>query len=392
MYLYKCVGHTCQLGDGPYLGQILREVMRRSWLIILLMLVSVGVMADDSLVQLSDSVMGDSVHKSREIGKIRETIRGFDRLNDDYIEPQHYEFTVMGQVTRTYESFIIGSNGQSITLAPDGQTKIGPYFGWRWFFFGYTFDIKNIGFSQSGLKKEFDFSIYSSQVGVDLYYRRTGSDYKIRDVKLGYDVNSELFEGTPFSGVNVGITGASVYYIFNHGRFSYPAAFSQSTCQKVSCGSWLAGAGFTKNTLEVDFERLNETLMSRVPSGLDVKLDSSMVFKAKYNDFNVSAGYAYNWVFAKNWLFCASAQAALAYKTSYGESADEKRGFDFAKVNLDGIGRFGMVYNNTRWYAGWSAILRTNNYHTSRFTANNIFGSLNAYVGYNFVLKKKYRK
>ena len=366
--------------------------MRRSWLIILLMLVSVGVMADDSLVQLSDSVTGDSVHKSREIGKIRETIRGFDRLNDDYIEPQHYEFTVMGQVTRTYESFIIGSNGQSITLAPDGQTKIGPYFGWRWFFFGYTFDIKNIGFSQSGLKKEFDFSIYSSQVGVDLYYRRTGSDYKIRDVKLGYDVNSELFEGTPFSGVNVGITGASVYYIFNHGRFSYPAAFSQSTCQKVSCGSWLAGAGFTKNTLEVDFERLNETLMSRVPSGLDVKLDSSMVFKAKYNDFNVSAGYAYNWVFAKNWLFCASAQAALAYKTSYGESADEKRGFDFAKVNLDGIGRFGMVYNNTRWYAGWSAILRTNNYHTSRFTANNIFGSLNAYVGYNFVLKKKYRK
>ena len=54
--------------------------------------------------------------------------------------------------------------------------------------------------------------------------------------------------------------------------------------------------------------------------------------------------------------------------------------------------RFGMVYNNTRWYAGWSAILRTNNYHTSRFTANNIFGSFNAYIGYNFGLKKRYRK
>ena len=106
----------------------------------------------------------------------------------------------------------------------------------------------------------------------------------------------------------------------------------------------------------------------------------------------LSGGYAYNWVFAKNFLFCASFQLGLAYKTSNGHVADEKRGFDFAKVNLDGIGRFGMVYNNTRWFVGWSAIFRTNHYRTSRFKANNIFGSLNAYVGYNFVLKKKYRK
>jgi hypothetical protein len=41
---------------------------------------------------------------------------------------------------------------------------------------------------------------------------------------------------------------------------------------------------------------------------------------------------------------------------------------------------------------GASFILRTNNYRTSRFTANNVFGSFNAYIGYNFVPKKKYRK
>lgn len=61
-------------------------------------------------------------------------------------------------------------------------------------------------------------------------------------------------------------------------------------------------------------------------------------------------------------------------------------------MNPDFIGRFGLVYNNTRWYAGTSIILRTNNYRTSRFTANNMYGSLNAYIGYNFMLKKKYRK
>lgn len=330
--------------------------------------------------------------KHRDIGTIRRTIRGFDKLQKDYIEPQHYEFTVMMQITRTYESFMLGSKGQSITLAPDGLTKVGPYFGWRWFFLGYTFDIKNLGFSQKGLRKEFDLSIYSSQVGIDLYYRRTGSDYKIRDVKLGMGIDGGHFENMPFTGVNVGITGASAYYIFNHGRFSYPAAFSQSTCQKVSCGSWLAGIGYTRNTLDLDHAELEKMLNSRLAGQREVKLDSGMMFNSiKYNDFMLSGGYAYNWVFARNWLFCASGQLALAYKTSYGETADENKGFDFAKVHLDGIGRFGLVYNNTRWYAGASAILRTNNYRTSRFKANNIFGSFNAYIGYNFVLKKKYR-
>ena len=340
-----------------------------------------------------DTLSVDTVGAKNDMGLIRRTVREFDRLNSDYIEPQHYEFTVMGQVTRTFESFILSSNGQQIKLAPDGLTKIGPYFGWRWFFLGYTFDIKNIGFSQSGLRKEFDLSIYSSQVGIDIFYRRTGNDYKIRDVRLGYGVNGDLFEGMLFDGVNVGITGASAYYIFNHGRFSYPAAFSQSTCQKISCGSWMAGIGYTKNTLDMDYDKLQTTLKSRMDKSQELQLDSGLMFSdIKYSDFMISGGYAYNWVFAKNWLFCASAQLAACYKSSYGEIAGEKKGFSFDKVNLDGIGRFGMVYNNTRWYAGWSAILRTNNYRTSRFTASNVFGSFNAYIGYNFLLKKKYRK
>ena len=342
----------------------------------------------------TDSVRKAAQEEINEIGVIRHTIREFDRTHDDYIEPPHYEFTIMAQVTRTYESFDLGSNGQSVSFSPDSQTRIGPYFGWRWFFGGYTFDIKNFNifnFNKSA-RKEFDLSIYSSQIGIDWFYRRTGSDYKIRDVKLGYGIDKGLFEGVPFSGVNVGITGVNVYYIFNHGRFSYPAAFSQSTCQKVSCGSWMAGAGYTRNTLDLDFESLNKTLSSRLNNGQEVKIDSSLAFNVKYSDFSLSLGYAYNWVFAKNMLFCASIQGALAYKTSYGKTADEKKGFDFAKVNFDGIGRFAVVYNNTDWFAGCSAILHTNNYRTSRFKANNIFGSFNAYVGFYFKLKSRYKK
>lgn len=118
-----------------------------------------------------------------------------------------------------------------------------------------------------------------------------------------------------------------------------------------------------------------------------------MFNSVKYYNVNASVGYAYNWVFARHCLFCSSLSLALAYKQSRGETAnEEKTGFDISNFNIDGIGRFAVVYNNNRWYAGASAIVRAYNYHKSRFAANNIFGNLNIYVGYNFGAREAYKK
>jgi hypothetical protein len=348
-----------------------------------------GVAIDGQIEEESDSLVKRNQNM---MSTVREVVREFDRFEDEYIEPPHYEFAVEMRATRNYEDFILNSNGQSVMLSPDQRIKVGPYFGWRWLFLGTTFDLKNISLFGNGAKREIDFSIYSSQVGVDLFYRRTGSDYKLREVRMGYGIDGSQFENIPFDGITVGITGVNAYYIFNHHHFSYPAAFSPGVCQKISCGSWLAGAGFTNNTIDFDFAKLQRIVEQQVSEGQQAKLDSGLMFdRVEYNDFSLSAGYAYTWVLVKNLIFCASGQAALAYKTSYGNTAGEKDGFSFGKVNIDGIGRFALVYNNTRWYAGLNAILRTNNYHTSRFKANNIFGSFNAYIGYNFLLRKKYR-
>ena len=327
----------------------------------------------------------------KELCKLRRMIRGFSEIDTRYIEPQHYNYTVMLQSTTTYDFYRLSSvNGQTVTFSPDVLMKVGPYVGWRWFFLGYTFDLKNIGVSGNDLKKEIDFSIYSSQIGIDLFYRRTGNDYKIREVRLGDNIDTTPLDGVGFNGVEVGITGVNLYYIFNHKRFSYPAAFAQSTCQKVSCGSWMAGFGYMKNSLEFDYRKLEEVVENTC--GVEqFEVDSGLRFnKVRYYDYHVSAGYAYNWVFAPQWLFCASAQLALAYKRSTGDT-DSDQDFSFNNFNFDSIGRFGLVFNNTRWYAGASAIVRSYNYRKERFATNNIFGSLNIYVGYNFGKKKRYR-
>ena len=336
----------------------------------------------------------EQTDSTRHHSRVRETVRNFDRFDTNYIEPQHYIYTVMLQATHNYDIFTLRSAGrdpQSITFSPDMKLKVGPYVGWKWFFLGYTFELGNINLAH--IKQQLDLSIYSSQIGIDLFYRRTGNDYKLRDAYLGKTVYTRPLEEQSFNGVKAGITGFNVYYIFNHRRFSYPAAFSQSTQQKVSCGSWMAGMGYTSNSLDVDHERLQNLINERL-GNTAVPLDSGlMISNVSYNDFNISGGYAYNWVLGKNWLFGASLQGALAYKKSVGDVVgNSNEGFDFKNVNIDGIGRFGIVYNNMRWYTGASIIVHTNNYHKPRFRTNNTFGSMNMYIGYNFGLKKKYRR
>jgi len=117
--------------------------------ILVLLVVATAICAQDALqasrhpddsIRRASRPSADSIRK-REIGFIREQIRELDRTQDDYIEPQHYEWTVMLQATRTFENFVLRSNGQSIMLALDGQIYLGQYIGWRWLFLVYTIDI-----------------------------------------------------------------------------------------------------------------------------------------------------------------------------------------------------------------------------------------------------------
>lgn len=315
-------------------------------------------------------------------------VRSFTAIDTCYIERQHYNFTVMMQNTNTYESYRINDKeGHSIVFSPEPSVKVGPYFGWHWIFLGYTLDITHLGSGSN--KQDFDLSLYSNQVGIDLFWRETGNGYKIRRMLLGKEVNTNAMKNIDFDGFKASIKGFNIYYIFNHKKFSYPAAFSQTTCQKRSCGSPLLGIGYTRHSLEVDWSKLDELVARRLGSNVAiVQLDSGLKFgRVHYTDFAFSGGYAYNWVFSKDWLLAVSLSAALGYKRSTGDMEHERfslRDFNFHNFNIDGVGRFGLVWNNTKWYAGASAILHTYNYSKSQFSTNSIFGSVNVYVGFNF--------
>lgn len=351
----------------------------------------------DSLQQSVRWMRVDSVKPRSFFSKIGKGmtnfVKGFNDIDTAYIEPQAYNFTAMLQNTNTYEVYRLDAkDGQSIVFAPDMSYRLGPYFGWRWVFLGYTFDVKRFGIGKGDTEKqEYDLSLYSSQVGIDIYYRQTGNDYHIRRINLGDGIETKAINGASFDGLKSSIKGFNLYYIINHKKFSYPAAFSQSTIQRRSAGSPLVGIAYTNHKLSVDWEQLDAIVRERM-GNTDVALDSTLRFGTiKYTDISISGGYGYNWVFARNWLLAGSLSLALAYQRNTSDTEHKHfslRDFSFSKVNLDAIGRFGLVYNNMKWYAGASAILHAYNYRNDRFSTNNVFGSFNIYIGFNFGRRK----
>lgn len=366
----------------------------KTWVLVMMMWLSVAirghtqVSSDTIPTIISDTVAVVPAPKdSTWFDRLYEFVKEFSRIDHNYIERQKYNFTFMVQNTNTYESYWMrDANGHSIRLSPRPNIKFGPYVGWRWFFLGYTIDI--IHPFDAKKRQDFSLSLYSNQVGIDIFYRKTGNEYKIKSFFLSDDIDTQKMRNVDFDGFNASIKGFNVYYIFNHKKFSYPAAFAQSTCQRRDAASFLLGLNYTKHDLTLDANKLGKVIDERLADELEEHFDTHLnVAKVNYTDISASAGWAYNWVFAKDWLAAASLSVALGFKRSTGDKKYQRfsfRDFSFNNLNVDGIGRFGLVWNNTKYFAGMSLILHTYNYSKSKFSTNSTFGSLNFYTGFNF--------
>ena len=160
--------------------------------------------------------------------------------------------------------------------------------------------------------------------------------------------------------------------------------------------------GYTQHSLEIDWGKLNGITKEEIGDSITTNKTTESI---TYTDLSVSCGYAYNWVFAKNWLLAGSLSLALSYKRSMSKVSHGIKGtiddfvdsfnftgFKFSDITFDGVGRFGIVWFNLRWFAGANVILHSYNYSKPEFYTNNIFGSLCIYAGVNFGVKKKYKK
>ena len=372
---------------------VIRNRMVRQLVLYISLLVSFSLQAQSEKagITVNDSIQEDSVTTPKP-SAFKRAIKKFMNFSDFdtlYISPNRYNYALMATHFSNFEYYSVTSEfpqPQKLSFSPNPHNKIGLYFGWRWIFLGWSVDIDDIYRKTNRKNKgtEFDLSLYSSKLGVDIFYRRTGNNYKIHKIRGFYDeIPSDYSED--FSGLKVDIKGLNLYYIFNNRKFSYPAAFSQSTNQRRNAGTFIAGFSISKHNLDFDYQQLPAYIQERMNPGMKVN-------KIKYTNANISFGYAYNWVFARNCLACLSLTPAIAYKASDVDAETQEGKAWYSKFNLDFLLRAGVVYNNGKYFVGTSFVGKNYNYHRNNCSLDNGFGTLQVYVGFNFHLRKEYRK
>lgn len=344
----------------------------------------------DSLNCLSDLKYDNQTSPFKKF--FNRSVEWFNATDTNYIQPNKYNLTMMLEQSTWFEHYRLsgtGENGnQLLGFAPKVNTKLGVYFGWRWIFLSYSFDLASL-FKKEREKPrtEMVFNLYSAKFGVDLYYRKTGSNFRITTCK-NFD-NAEKYIGTNFNGFNSKIKGLNAYYIFNSEKYSYPAAYSQSTNQKKSCGSLMAGFAFSQHDITFDQSKLPQEIKDQIRPSLNFN-------KLAYTDFNLSLGYGYNWVFAKNCLLNISLLPAIGYKKARINDTLTTPNSDWTQwvkdINFDLITRAGITWNNSKYYVGATLILHTYDYRKDNFSMTNSFGSLKIYAGFNFWKRKQYRR
>lgn len=327
--------------------------------------------------------------------KVRKEIKKMNAIDTTYIAPNKYNLAFMLERSFWYENCSIGGitdeSRQNITFAPNPDKKLGIYFGWRWIFLGYTFDLKDVfgkNKKKTKNKKEFELSIYSSRLGVDLYWRKTGSNFKIRSTS-GFELTeNEKSDLGDFNGLECNMKGLNAYWIFNYKKFSYPAVYSQSTNQRKNAGSLMVGFSYTQNHYIFDYTQLPMSLLGQLNNAM-------MISEEKYANYSINIGYGYNWVFAKNCVVNLSLSPAIAYKKakSYSNEEDEIPQnilkFKWLKqVNLDLIGRTGIVWNNSKYFVGGSVLFHSYNYKRESFSVTNNYITARIYAGFNFWKRK----
>ena len=211
---------------------------------------------------------------------------------------------------------------------------------------------------------EFNFEYHGQEISFDINYLRATS--LKGDIKLG---NIDHLDE---EGLRMNVVNASAYYVFNHRKFSYPAALFQNYYQLRSAGSWLAGISVQSGSIKTTDE-----LKARSPLAPNVHLTFANVA--------LGGGYGYNLVLGKRsqWLLHLSALPSfVVYKHNCLTVNDDEMKDHGLCFNMIFNERASVVYHfSPRYNVGASLIMSNSIYNHDDIKINQNKWLARAFLG-----------
>ncbi len=196
---------------------------------------------------------------------------------------------------------------------------------------------------------ELNLNIYSNRYSLD-------ASYQMSRTLAGDVVRGAATDHVDRGFVDLKVLNIAGYYTFNHRRFSFPAAFTQSYVQKRSAGSWLVGFSYQGGRMKTTDEVSEDVPKARIYVG----------------HLGIGGGYGYNLVVRQKWLFHISALPTLVLFnrnniTINGERRDMQTKFPDMIFNE----RVAVVRNFfSRYFAGVTLVMSNTLFNDSNIDIN----------------------
>lgn len=216
----------------------------------------------------------------------------------------------------------------------------------------------------SGVYKDYEFNLnyYSSRISLDASYQRATT--------LAGDIERNGMQRLESGDVTMKVLNLAGYYTFNHRKFSYPAAFTQSYIQRRSAGSWLAGFSYQGGSIETSDE-----LKEKNPNAPNVRI--------YLGHFGIGGGYGYNWVLGKKWLLhFSSLPTIVVYNRNNFTVNGERKRAQHIRFNMLFNERVAIVRNfSPRFFAGGTLVMNNSVFDDNNVVVNQNKWRARAFIG-----------
>jgi len=267
----------------------------------------------------------------------------FNSYDSDYVVGTGKNWKVIVDATGSMQSYgylvdgLINDSDTKTFERVSMRSNIGYDLGVRLNFMaisiGYTWNMNKLIGHNDAPRSGFNFSFTCARFSAEILSQTTQGNTFID--RFGRYMNGHRVH-IPLDNTRRTTQVFNAFYFLNHRRYSQAAAYCYSKYQKRSAGSWIVGARYARQKVNIDF--------SGLPADVLVWKPESLPYNNTYNfhDICIQGGYAYNAVMPHNWLFNITALPGIGYRRSLTTSKSSVS--EMVATNLDG--RMSLVYNH----------------------------------------------
>lgn len=201
---------------------------------------------------------------------------------------------------------------------------------------GYTWNMNELTGHNNAPRSTFNFSFTCARFSAELLSQQVQGNTFIE--RFGR-YNDGKAVHIPLDNTRRRTFMINAFYFLNHRKYSQAAAYCYSKYQKKSAGSWLIGARYAQQRLQLDFTDLDADILAYKPASLP------LLNRFNFHDITMQGGYAYNAVMPHNWLFNITFLPGIGYRRSLLKSEIRKTPLqEMVSTGIDG--RISLVYNH----------------------------------------------